>query len=113
MNVESVLYIDRRGREIFHVPGNFVFINYMRREPEVIFDLRRLKRWARNWNTGKASLREFIGNPEVEQEDLDEISDAYLKGSVDEAKRDCLNLFDDTINKAYGINSETRRRKWA
>ncbi len=112
MSVGSVLYIDRKGREIFQVPGNFIVINCMRREPEVIFDLRRLKIWARNWNTGRASLREFIGNPEVEKSDLDEISDAYLKGSVDEAKRDCIDLFDATINKAYGINSETRRRKW-
>ena len=110
MNVGSVLYIDRRGREIWCVPGDFIVINYLRREPEVIFDLRRLKRRARNWNTDKASLKKFIGNPEVDKKDLDEIWDVYFQGKVNEAKRDCVDLFDAVVNREYGINSETRGR---
>jgi len=112
MNVESVLYIDKKGREILHVPGNFVFINYMKREPEVIFDLRRLRIWERNWNTGKASLGEFIGNPEIEQEDLDDIIGLVFEEKIDLAKSYCVDLFDDVANRQYGIDSETRRRRW-
>ena len=108
MGQEGVLYIDKKGREVLYVPKHFIVINYMKREPEIIFDLRRLKIWDRNWNTGRANLREFLGNPEIEQSDVDEIFDAYFNRSVDEAKRDCVDLFDYIINKEYGINSETR-----
>ncbi len=103
MSVKSVLYIDKKGREVLYVPNVFVVIDYARKEPEVILEPERLKRRQIDWKKGKVSLEKVIDCPEIDEKDIKLITEYCFNNEIDEAKWWCVGIFDQVINKAYDM----------
>jgi len=108
--MKGVCYIDSKGREVLHVPFVFIVINYIRRGPEVILDIKRLKTRLRGLKRSKKSLeRGLIGFPEISQKDIDAVIELCSQNKTADARDYCIDVFDDTVNTEYNINSESRR----
>lgn len=104
MSIKGVLYIDKKGREILYAPKVFVVINYTRREPEVILEPRRLEKWYENWKKGKVSLKSIIDWVDIDEKDIELVTEHCFNNKIDEAKWWCVGIFDQVINKVYDIN---------
>ena len=101
--MKTAFYIDKKGREVLYVPLVCVIVNYARKIPEIILDPKRLKLRLNKWKKGTTSLRSLIGLPEIDQEDITTIINLCLQEKISEAKSYCMCVFDQVVNRDYGI----------
>ncbi|MDP3027866.1 MAG: hypothetical protein Q8N63_09255 [Nanoarchaeota archaeon] len=104
MNVKSVFYKDKKGREVLYVPLVCVIIN--KREPEVILEPARLKRRQIDWDKGKTSVERIVSYLEVEQEDIEAITGLCFENRITEAKSYCVDTFDQIVNRSNRLYTE-------
>jgi hypothetical protein len=102
MSVKSVFYVDKKGREILYIPFVCVVIN--KRESEIILNPARLKRRQADWKKGRTDIGKVVGYLEVEQEDIDAITELCFEKKITEAKSYCIDVFDEIANRLYKID---------
>jgi len=108
MSVKGVLYKDKKGRKVLYVP--FVCVVIDKREPEVILEARKLKRRQMNWKAGRISVERIISYSEIDQKDIDAITELSFQNRIFEAKGYCVDVFDQVANKAVGIETNYEDR---
>lgn len=101
--MKTAFYIDKKDREVLYVPLVCVIVNYARKIPEIILDPKKLKLKLNKWKKGTMNLRSLIGLPEIDQEDITTIINFCLQDKIPEAKSYCMDIFDEVVNREYGI----------
>jgi len=98
--MKAYYYIDSRGRKVLHAPFVFIVTNSKRGNMDITLDPIQLKKSFLRLRRNKKSLEKgLIAEPDIDQEDINDIIDLISCNDLGMATSYAADIFDYVTNK--------------